>query len=250
MRFSEFKKLMHDVFFTPFQMEGVFWVNKDSCEALTYNFREMKYHKGRLIDDGVDSDLLDRISQYKSLYESMLSGNEEELIPRSVEKSFLADCGIKRSVDVPREKVKGMSFYTIVPRKRLPFTRAEVSRITECAKKLFQNDKFFIFSHFCVESGKHKAKPNLHIHCLCQFKEGQGKNFARYLVKTWNSFFPNKKYNISYKEMKNGKLNVGIDRVPCNTLRIQQDKRAYLENANKGSHENFVDLKINEVFKV
>lgn len=249
MRFSEFKELLFNFFFQPFEIEGIKY-NNESCDTLTYNFNECKILNGRLIDDGVDCDLLERIDLYVKTYENMKDGHSEELVPRSVEKSISADCGIKRSVDVPREKVEGMSFYTIVPRKRLPFNEVEVSRITKCAKKLFQNEKIIEFSHFCVESGKHKNKPNLHIHCLCKFKKGKGKNFARDLQKIWKSFYPNKAYNIAYKEVKKGKLNVGVDRVPCNTLQIQKDKRAYLVNANKGSHENFCDLKINEVFQV
>lgn len=249
MRFSEFKTLLFNFFFQPFEIEGIKF-NNESCDSLTFSFKEFRYGlNGKMINDGVPEYHLDDIMTFKELYENWDLG-EEELIPRSVEKSISTILGLNRSVDVPREKIEGMSFYTIVPRTRLPFKEVEVSRITKCAKKIFQNEKFISFSHFCVESGKHKEKPNLHIHCLCKFHKGKGKNFARYLNKTWKEFYPKKKYDITYKEIKKGKLNVGVDRVPCNTLQIQQDKRAYLENANKGSHENFIDLKINEVFQV
>lgn len=249
MRFSEFKILLFQVFFEPLEIEDIKF-NDNVCECLTYKFGEPIIVNNRLISTGVDDEILNRITMYENLFNEMKDGDNELLIPRSVEIPFRIDCGLSRSVGVPRSKVEGMSFYTIVPYKRLEFKRAEVMRITNCAKKIFQNKQFFSYSHFCVESGKHKSKPNLHIHCLCKFNKGQGKNFSRYLLKTWKSFFPEKKYNISYKEMKKGKLNTGIDRVPCNNLQIQEDKKVYLSNQNKGSHANFIDLKINEEFVV
>lgn len=248
MRFSEFKELLFVKFFEPFEVEGIKY-NESECDALTYKFEDFMVINDRLINDGVDNELLDRIMIYQETFNNMKSGDTEELIPRSVEDTFLFDCGQKRSATVPREKVKGMSFYTIVPYKRLPFNEGEVSRIRECAKKIFQNKKFIKFSHFCVESGKHKKKPNLHIHCICNFQEGASKNFARFLQNTWKSFYPEKRYNITYKEIgKNGKYNTGIDRVPCNTQKIIEDKMNYMENSLKGSHKNFVDLKISEIF--
>tara|TARA_Y100000592_G_C5460064_1_gene313522 strand:- start:1252 stop:2025 length:774 start_codon:yes stop_codon:yes gene_type:complete len=134
-----------------------------------------------------------------------------------------------------KDKVRGMSFYTLVPKTRLPFNEDEVVRLGDFCKNFIS--KFFDEYYWVVESGKYKEKPNLHIHFLGHFKEGMSKNFKRDLIKAWN-----KKHAIKYKldwENDNG---VGIHRVPCNTKEIQEDKKIYLCNSEKGSHENFVDL--------
>lgn len=146
---------------------------------------------------------------------------------------------------------KGMSFYTIVPHKRLPFNEVEVLKFQQFLEYFFQTKKkLFKKVHYCIEAGKHKKNPNLHSHFLIWFREDGGKNFARDLKSEWNKFYE-PKYNISYNEVieKNGykRRNKGIDRVPCNTQNIINDKIDYMTNSLKGSHENFIDLNINKI---
>lgn len=139
-------------------------------------------------------------------------------------------------------KVKGMSFYSIVPKDRLPYSEAEAMKIKDFCEYFFEK-KFRKFIEKCwwvVESGKFKEQPNLHIHALISFKPQGAKNFRRELVTSWNKFWSDSKYTIDWKNHKG----CGIHRVPCNTAQIQEDKIKYMENDHKGSHENFTDLGI------
>lgn len=131
--------------------------------------------------------------------------------------------------------VKGMVFYSLVPEQRLPFTDESIEDLKSLCIKVFETTRFYSVN-WCIESGKHKDKPNLHIHALCNFKNS--KNFRRELIKKWNQVFDNDKYRIDWKSKKN----CGIHMEPCNTLEIQSDKLNYMTNANKGEHENFTDL--------
>jgi hypothetical protein len=91
---------------------------------------------------------------------------------------------------------------------------------------------------WCIEAGKHKERPNLHIHVLIDFKPMGSKHFLKQLKRVWCKHFPEAKYSITY----NVDGNKGIHRVDCNTLEIQEDKVLYMDNDSKGSHENFIDL--------
>lgn len=140
-----------------------------------------------------------------------------------------------RRKKVLKDKIRGMSFYTLVPQTRLPFNDAEVERLGGFCKKVLQ--KYFDEYYWVVESGKYKENPNLHIHFLGRFSEGMSKNFKRDLISAWNSIYA-KKYTLDWSN-DNG---CGIHRVACNTQEIIEDKKIYLCNSEKGSHENFVDL--------
>lgn len=135
-----------------------------------------------------------------------------------------------------------MSFYTIVPKERLPFTEVNIKKMRDVCESLFFQEKLFKKTWWVVECGKHEDNPNLHIHALVEFMDS--KNFRRSLLTVWKKHFPDPIYRIDYKV----KHNVGIHRVGCNTERIQQDKVKYLTNENKGSHENFKDLGISGIF--
>jgi len=181
---------------------------------------------------------------------------DEVLIDAEILKKFFRE-GISSDEEIPKsiflilfkylkkDKVKGLSFYTIVPKQRLEYNNNEVMRLQKFAEKFFANEKIFEEVHWVVESGKHKDKPNLHIHALVAFKKNGGKNFSRLIKNHWLRVFPEKEYTIDY----NVKGNRGIHRVPCNTLLIQRDKISYMNNESKGSHENFEDLKIRGLFK-
>ena len=130
---------------------------------------------------------------------------------------------------------KGLTFYTIVPEERLSISEENLS-----------NAKIFIdyVLHlpylkrvwWVWESGKYEDSPNLHLHMLIEFY--CSKNFKRDLTCKWSKVF--KGSNIDWKS----KTGVGWDAKPCNTLVIQQDKIAYMDNSQKGSHENFCDLNL------
>ena len=142
---------------------------------------------------------------------------------------------------------KGMSFYTIVPKERLEYSSESIALIAEFSQDMFEQrfDKYFYQMWYVIESGKHQNRPNLHLHCLCDFKKGGSKFFLRDLKHKWKQYFPEDKYTINY-DIEGNK---GIHRVDCNTLEIQNDKVDYMDNELKGSHENFTDLGIRKYLK-
>ena len=148
---------------------------------------------------------------------------------------------------IKREKVKGMSFYTIVPKERLKYDAFTIGHLAGFCELMFneRGSKYFKQCWYVVESGKHQQKPNLHIHLLADFKKMGSKFFLRDLKTLWRKHFPDEKYTINY----NVDGNKGIDRVDCNTLEIQQDKITYMDNDCKGTHENFTDLGIHKHFE-
>lgn len=157
-----------------------------------------------------------------------------------------AKCLVRKYYKKPNARTlgnkEGLSFYTIVPKSRLPYSEVEVEKMRDFCEKFFSS-KYFKKCWWVIESGKHEKSPNLHIHLLGQFKwkspnESMSKNFKRNLITAWNKCYPNPKFNISYKESNN----VGIHHVPCNTDEIRNDKLTYMTNSEKGSHENFIDL--------
>lgn len=145
-------------------------------------------------------------------------------------------------------KLDGLTFYTIVPKERLPFDVDQIDKLKAFCYKEFTG-RNFERCKWIIEAGKHKENPNLHIHCIGKLRN---KNFKREFIGHWNKSY-DKKYNISYEEFEiiNGKkviTNAGWDKKPCNTLEIQKDKLDYLNNLLKGDHENFIDLGIGESF--
>jgi hypothetical protein len=136
-------------------------------------------------------------------------------------------------------KLKGLTFYTICPKDRLPFNDDQINKLRMFCEKRF-TAKNFERCKWVIESGKHEENPNLHIHCIGRLRN---KNFKREFITQWNKIYDNE-YNISYNENDNR----GWDMIPCNTAEIQEDKLNYLKNSLKGNHENFIDLKIGGTF--
>lgn len=242
MRFSEFEDILFSEYF-----DKDYNCSEDPFDTLTFSpdntegWEDRYLPNGRFLAQGWRMErLFEKIPVFLKFYRE---GSRDEPVPFDIEWELDFLAGRTCPVRMPGTKVAGMSFYTIVPKERLPFNEVEVMRISSFAEKFFNNSKLFKSAHFCVESGKHENKPNLHIHALILFKKGQGKNFSRSLKSCWNAVYE-QKYNISYKE----KGNIGIHRVPCNTEQIQLDKESYMSNAHKGSHENFTDLGINKQF--
>lgn len=146
-----------------------------------------------------------------------------------------------------RETLKGLSFYTIAPKKRLPYSGENISKIHDFAREIFisRAEKYFNEVWFVVESGKHQDNPNLHIHALVEFNKSDkgvsgSKFFMRDLVACWKRHFSDPEYRIDYDTGGNK----GIHRKACNTLDIQKESLEYMTNENKGTHENFTDLGI------
>lgn len=142
---------------------------------------------------------------------------------------------------------KGMSFYTIVPKERLEYNANNISIIADFCQEMFEmrGSKYFEQVWYCIESGKHQNRPNLHIHMLCEFKAMGSKFFLRDMKHKWKQYYPEDKYTINY-DIEGNK---GIHRVDCNTLEIQQDKVEYMDNELKGTHENFTDIGIRKYLR-
>lgn len=133
-------------------------------------------------------------------------------------------------------------FFSCVPKNRINISEGEVSKMRNFLKK-YVTSKYFQKYAYCIESGKHIDKPNLHFHILCLYNENGSKNFRnRVLREYWNKLYPDNPL-----DWKQGER-VGIDRYECNTDYIISDKLKYFHNDSKGSHENFIDLKIYEEF--
>lgn len=251
MRFSEFSVIFQNGFFKPFIINDEGNLIKRNSPG---NFDALTYDKAWDEDpNAIDNFLID-VETYIKLYKTMTIEKCDNLIPIAIEKSLKKHLHIKP----PSKGVgtgEGQSWYTITPFQRLPFNKSEVMRMRNWCEKFFNNETIFKSAHYCVECGKHKQYPNLHIHALVHFKpEGErgakGDNFARHLHTEWKKTYKDDKYNIAYKgwNSKKNKPNVGVLRLPCNTEIMINDKREYMNNGSKGSHENFLDLKIQSKF--
>ena len=112
--------------------------------------------------------------------------------------------------------------------------------MTDICKEIFNNDKWKRFTSvkWCIETGKHKENPNLHVHALIVFDKSN-KNFERDYIRLWNKYFKN--YGINFKG--SGKQHFkGKD-----VVTIYKDKCDYFVNHKKSVlHENFIDLNILE----
>lgn len=184
-------------------------------------------------------DDLDRLLHFYDIHKKLSEqGREFPLVP---------ECQRIVNKYLPKEKnepCEGMVFYSIVPRERLPYNDFEIMKLTKFCEANF-TAKNFTKCAWVIESGKHEDCPNLHIHALGKLKN---KNFKRDCFTRWHKQYEDK-YNIKYVEKKDdGSENKGWDMKPCNTLKIQSDKLNYLNNVLKGSHENFIDLKIGNKF--
>lgn len=221
MKFNEAMDIFKNLFFDP-----VYNGLGDPFYNFTFNCN--------LMDSCEITEVLENVDVLKKFFRKEISSEEE--IPTYI---FLLLYKYLK-----KEKVKGLSFYTICPRQRLPFNESEVMKLEDFCKKFFENEKLFENVKWVVESGKHKDCPNLHIHALISFKKCMGKNFSRVLKSSWARVYPDPQYTIDY----NVKGNKGIHRAPCNTLLIQRDKETYMSNSSKGSHENFVDLNVSGEF--
>lgn len=201
-----------------------------------------RYDDGTLISNplAVDECLEDiaRLLHFRKIIENLKKeGREVDLPPEAIKivKKYIKR--EKKSVSI-----QGLTFYTIVPKERLPFNEGEIVKIREFCKIVF-NKKKLLKCAWVVEVGKHKENPNLHIHAVCKLID---KNFKRYAVAQWKKMYPDYKYRIDWIDKKRNAC--GWKMIPCNTLPIQEDKLKYLKNNYKGSHENFIDLKVGDQF--
>lgn len=226
MRFWEFKKIMLETFFSRD------FNRNEELENLTYDPWGF----------GEENDRIEFIEDLDIFIDYYYSNNKEDFFEEEISEAI--NLLLKKHLKTKRgPAIKGMSFYTIVPKNRMGISEVEVLRLRQFWKKFFEkNRKLFSKVWYVLESGKHKDNPNLHTHALISFKSGGGKNFSRLLKKSWSREYPYD-FRIDYNE--NG--NKGIDRVPCNTEQIQVDKIRYMENDQKGSHQNFIDLGIKEI---
>jgi hypothetical protein len=181
-----------------------------------------------ILAEGIVDELIPYIQKNCKLWK------DEDILPKSISEL----CRPKPKGD----PFDGWSFYTIVPKTRMGLELKDT--IHEFCIDFLEKDKFFKEIHYVVESGKYQDKPNLHIHFLCKFKEGTSKNFKRDFCKKWYFYFCDD-YDINYEiKRPDGSTNTGWDRVPVNTADILRDKIVYMQNCEKGSHENFTDLGI------
>lgn len=116
--------------------------------------------------------------------------------------------------------------------RKISFTDENVLQLQIFCEKWFNNIRYE-FYQYVVECGKNKDDPHLHVHALVLLKhKKQGKNHARELKKFWEKFFPSSPL-------------IGKDYYSTNVSgKYFLDKQSYFTDANKGSHENFMDLGI------
>lgn len=139
---------------------------------------------------------------------------------------------------IKRSKAPGINFFSCVPKKRIDISEGEVQKMRKFLEKNI-SEKYFKRYSWNIETGKHKKKPNLHFHILGEYNANGQNNFrSRVLNDNWNKLYPNNPL-----EWKQGNR-VGIDRKDCNTEVMVRDKLLYFHNESKGTHMNFVDLKI------
>lgn len=138
----------------------------------------------------------------------------------------------------PPSKNTGIKFFSCCPKNRIPINEGEVEKMKNYLIKNINNKYFFKFA-WCMESGKHEDKPNLHFHLLGHYNNNGSKNFrGRVLINNWNKLYPDNPLEWTRGEHH------GIDRKDCNTDIMIKDKLLYFHNESKGSHENFIDLNI------
>lgn len=187
----------------------------------------------------------DEISDYLQEIPNWILGGGQVPVLVDDENKLILDMLVKYGI-TRSSKVKGLSFYTLCPKKPLSFCIENQNRCAEFCRYLFEKkaSKYFDDIWWVVESGKYEAKPNLHIHFLASFINS--KNFRRDLLKAWTKFFSDVDHEIDYKiwnKVKN-RWNRGIDVKPCNTKTIIDDTLLYMTDCEKGSHKNFTDLGI------
>lgn len=130
----------------------------------------------------------------------------------------------------------GILFFSCCPKKRIDVNEGEVRKLREFLQK-FVAEQYFFKIAFCIESGKHKDKPNLHFHILGHYNKNGSKNFrSRVLNLAWNKYYPDNPL-----EWNQGNR-VGINVKKCNCDFIVRDKLKYFHNESKGSHMNYIDL--------
>lgn len=181
---------------------------------------------------------LDRLIHFYNIYVNLKN--------EGVRVELNADCKkvLKKFVKIENVKSEGpkCAWYSIVPKERLPYCSGNIKRLKDLCERCFTEDNVECCK-WVIESGKHKDKPNLHIHALVKIG-GRNKNFKRFFMGKWNKEFKDKRYNISYKS----KDNCGWKMIPVNCWKMKQDKLDYMNNDSKGSHENFVDLGVSGGF--
>lgn len=184
------------------------------------------------------------VDRYLKSLREFYNGEEPVLNERESQNKTILALLHKHGID-RAGVVKGMTFYTICPLKRMPYTPESLRALNDfCVEIFVQKAKSnFIDNWWVIESGKNKDEPNLHIHVLANFVNKH--NFRRDLKATWSRHFGSDPGNdILYRNYckKKQRWNKGIDARACNTKLIQQDKIKYMLNSEKGSHENFTDL--------
>ena len=139
-----------------------------------------------------------------------------------------------------------MTFYTFVPHDRLAIDGDTLGKMAQFCKDLFENEKHIKWSMWVVESGKHKNKPNPHIHALVKYHPGGSKNYmTRERNKLWQAQFQKACHRLDWKRDDDYK---GIEYRNLNCKKLQQQKIDYMDNDKKHmfgeSHTNFIDLGI------
>lgn len=142
-------------------------------------------------------------------------------------------------------------FYTFVPKERIPLEPLNMNAMAKFCQIAFENPNFIRWSKWVIESGKHKDRPNPHIHVVIKFN-GQPKNWQRDVIhKEWKKIFTDPNFTLQWKRQVGKKTYKGVDRYACQTARITDDKIAYMDNDKKNTlhkgtdHTNFIDLGIN-----
>lgn len=104
--------------------------------------------------------------------------------------------------------------------------KRNVARLKEFCDKWFDKKRYSYYS-WIIESGENAEDPHIHVHALVQFKhKSLAKNHARDLKKYYKKkVFHELKGKDYYSQNVNGMY--------------KKDKLEYMNNASKGSHENY-----------
>lgn len=108
----------------------------------------------------------------------------------------------------------------------MKFTVKTLQRVEQFCLKWF-DPKRYSFYHWVIEAGENEQDPHLHVHALVQFKH---KSFAKNHARDLKNFWAKKTYN-SLKGKDYHSQNISGIYIP--------DKRQYMDDCAKGSHENF-----------
>jgi len=134
------------------------------------------------------------------------------------------------------------NWITLSPRPFLDYTKENQDKLVEFCEKIFI-DINFNKCKWVIECGKHEDNPNLHIHALCNFSNDKvSKNFKRSVCALFKRMF--KPSVIDWKNSGGVGYHNVVIRKHNNKLydTMLKDKMDYMDNSEKGCHENFLDL--------